>query len=831
MRRILAALTILAGTAFCQTPVDTKSILAEKTNGVYDAMNFPGADFSLKVNACLAALEAAGGGTCDARNFPISNMASETITVGDGAHLTTLLLPVGTVIFAAGKQLVYRAYSSIMGQGGDAAEGARGSNIVCTNLVASCVQSFDEPAGQLFSANLSNFDIGVTGTHAPGSVGLQLAGAGYVDVLQSHFSNISIGGADIGTLLDSVGGCICYNTFNTINSYGTSIGIRSKNDSGYFSGVNSNQWTGGRVWAPIGLFDTGSGKFTYNYLDFESNRSSTGAILYAGPDGYNAGANFKIGDTVRPAGGDSTSVLTVAAVSGGAVTALNVTAPGASYSNAQSVATSTLSGSGSGLRVDLRVSAYMVLASHGGVLVHNPYEEAGSGDYICGVGNYVEGAWASGNGGVYQPTYCTGPTNGYGGPASNFVWGSGSAPASIGLNGNGSSESYIGFGLTGMFDGNYPYSYHPALGGTNNNVNLFSSGPAWNGAQSRIFGFYGHSTWDVGLSKPHSGTFATGKTIFNQLPNPTPTLTARGGTGTTSSSYGLVCNDANGGTTLPSTPSATVNGPATLGALLTIAVVNGGSGYVSGDVGTSFTIHSPTTGSGGVGKITSVSGGAVTGVSLIAQGANYNTLPFPGGGAKNVFTTSGGTGSGLTVAASSSYIQIAYPIEDGCNSWTVLIRDTTHQLKTEHNAAGSMNLSADIIDFGNGTIPYSPGSRNTTGDVSVAGKLTAGGSPVAVTVAKGSLSLAASPISPDSCQAVIAGTVNSAKAVGVVSADVIAFTPDKSIHAVAGYASRARGGLTITAYPTAGFVNFDVCNGSRSAITPGAVTLNWIVSR
>ena len=479
----------------------------------------------------------------------------------------------------------------------------------------------------------------------------------------------------------------------------------------------------------------------------------------------------------------------------------------------------------------MRVSAYMLLASHGGVLVHNPYEEAGAGDYICGTGNYVEGAWTSGNGSAYQPTYCTGPTDGYGGPASNFVWGSGSTPASIGLNGNGASDSYIGFGLTQMFDGNYRYSYHPATGGTGNNVNLFGSGPAWNGTQSLIYGLYGHSTWDMGLSKPHSGTFATGKTTFSQLRNPAPLLTAYGGAGTKSASYGLVCNDANGGTTLPATPSATVNGPAALGALLTIAVVSGGSGYLPGDVGTQFTIRSSTTGSGGVGKILSVKDGAVTGVSLVAQGAKYNTLPFPGTGPSNVFTTSGGTGSGLTVAATSTYIQIAYPIEDGCNTWTVLVGDTAHQLKTEQNSAGSTDRSANIIDFGNGTTPYSAGTRNTTGDVSVAGTLTAGGSPVAVTIARGTLSLATTPISPGSCQAVTSGAINSAKAVGVVSTDVIAFNPDKSIHAVAGYGPGARGGLSITAYPTAGYVNFDVCNGSGSQVTPGALTLNWNVSR
>jgi hypothetical protein len=37
--------------------------------------------------------------------------------------------------------------------------------------------------------------------------------------------------------------------------------------------------------------------------------------------------------------------------------------------------------------------------------------------------------------------------------------------------------------------------------------------------------------------------------------------------------------------------------------------------------------------------------------------------------------------------------------------------------------------------------------------------------------------------------------------------------------------------LTIQAYPTAGFVNWDICNPTASTITPGAVTLNWNVTR
>ena len=101
----------------------------------------------------------------------------------------------------------------------------------------------------------------------------------------------------------------------------------------------------------------------------------------------------------------------------------------------------------------------------------------------------------------------------------------------------------------------------------------------------------------------------------------------------------------------------------------------------------------------------------------------------------------------------------------------------------------------------------------------------------AITVASGSLALATSEIASAACQTVSAGSVNSAAATGVVTTDVISFTPNATIKAVTGYVPATTGGLTITAYPTSGYVNFDVCNWTAGAVTPGAVTVNWRVSR
>ena len=105
-----------------------------------------------------------------------------------------------------------------------------------------------------------------------------------------------------------------------------------------------------------------------------------------------------------------------------------------------------------------------------------------------------------------------------------------------------------------------------------------------------------------------------------------------------------------------------------------------------------------------------------------------------------------------------------------------------------------------------------------------------GGGTVTQTIAGGALALATSSIAANSCQTVTTGSVNSVAATGVATTDAIQFTPNATIKAVTGYAPA--GTLVIIPYPTAGYVNFDVCNKDQTnAVTPGAVTLNWRVAR
>lgn len=82
--------------------------------------------------------------------------------------------------------------------------------------------------------------------------------------------------------------------------------------------------------------------------------------------------------------------------------------------------------------------------------------------------------------------------------------------------------------------------------------------------------------------------------------------------------------------------------------ILTVAIANGGTGFVAGDVGATLTLATPTGGIAGTVVITSVNTetGAVNGITLTYRGAAYVAA-----GAK---TTTGGTGSGCTITVTVS---------------------------------------------------------------------------------------------------------------------------------------------------------------------------------
>ena len=148
---------------------------------------------------------------------------------------------------------------------------------------------------------------------------------------------------------------------------------------------------------------------------------------------------------------------------------------------------------------------------------------------------------------------------------------------------------------------------------------------------------------------------------------------------------------------------------------------------------------------------------------------------------------------------------------------------TANQFVTNITAAGAQTTAAIAAADLPAALANSTSVNGTT--------IPSGGVTLTRTIASGTIALATSSISTASCQTITQGSVNSAAATGTLTTDAISFAPNGSIKAITGYVPATTGGLTIVAYPTAGYVNFDVCNWTSGAITPGALTLNWRVVR
>lgn len=108
------------------------------------------------------------------------------------------------------------------------------------------------------------------------------------------------------------------------------------------------------------------------------------------------------------------------------------------------------------------------------------------------------------------------------------------------------------------------------------------------------------------------------------------------------------------------------------------------------------------------------------------------------------------------------------------------------------------------------------------------GRVPYGNLPTTVTqtIASGSTALGTSAIASATCAAVVTAT-----ATGTLTTDVLSASFNGDTSGVQGYIPATSGTLTIFSYPTAGAVNFKVCNSTGASITPGAITLNWRVAR
>lgn len=197
---------------------------------------------------------------------------------------------------------------------------------------------------------------------------------------------------------------------------------------------------------------------------------------------------------------------------------------------------------------------------------------------------------------------------------------------------------------------------------------------------------------------------------------------------------------------------------------------------------------------------------------------------------------SGGTGGDVSTTAGATFGAHTYDFTAATVSLPALhLRsDTGYTMTAGQKIVGTPSASVSGIRVVCGTLPSSP----VAGDIACdAGGIFYGYSGSAwvpttgtTRVAGGSKALATSAIASGACTSPQTATATGADPASPNFDSIVAsFNGDPT--GVTGYIPTTAGMLTIIPYLTTNTVNFKVCNNTSSSITPGAITLNYVVVR
>jgi hypothetical protein len=312
----------------------------------------------------------------------------------------------------------------------------------------------------------------------------------------------------------------------------------------------------------------------------------------------------------------------------------------------------------------------------------------------------------------------------------------------------------------------------------------------------------------IGVARPGSGAWTSGAYVGGggggvaalTVSGTSANLVAFGSqnTGTTSGASVVTVTSSGTGTTIvsPTTPPYTITGS------------NPGDFSVSAATCTpSLSMATTTTCTVSVKFTPSTAGARSARLNILsnASGSNFADL----------------TGTGATPGGSTNLIDASRQLKNIArivNGGTGLGAVAAHQVfvGTASNVFTAKTIP-DCTDTAGNHINYTQST-----DLFSCG--TSGASSGTTTIASGTSALGTSAITAAAC-----ATVVTTSATGTATTDNIMADFNADPTSTTGYVAGAM--LTIIKYPTTNNVNFKVCNNTASSITPGAVTLNWRVTR
>lgn len=232
-------------------------------------------------------------------------------------------------------------------------------------------------------------------------------------------------------------------------------------------------------------------------------------------------------------------------------------------------------------------------------------------------------------------------------------------------------------------------------------------------------------------------------------------------------------------------------------------------------------------------------GGSVAGIFESAEGtapslsANafqiYAPTDVAAGGLAYVLPAAASTGV-LLATDSSGVMTLSHVATSGSGN---IARTTSPTFTTPSlGAATATSINGLTITSSTGTLTIANGKTATlsntltfTGTDASSVAFGTGGT-VAYTIGSGTAALGTSSIGSGACASVV-----TVAATGVATTDTIGWGFNGDPTGVVGYQPSTNGMLTIIAYPTTNNVNFKICNNLSASVTPGAITLNWRVTR
>ncbi|MFZ0743020.1 MAG: glycosyl hydrolase family 28-related protein, partial [Terracidiphilus sp.] len=274
----------------------TGPLTSVQLGAAYQADQFAGADFGAKLQACLAAVSAVNGGTCDARNFTGNQSMASNLTISTAN--TTVMLPCATistasqVIVTAGTRNV--ALRGCALRGASNASGSQGGTVFQYSGVGAMIQVGDPTyAADTLGFHFDSAVINTTAATNSTAQALTAYRTQEMDLQSLYFlGNSNQTGMTLDGTGNYTGGTFYDNAFNGFQTAVNAIGHQVEN-SATTDWLNASTFVRLHIDCPTSSGNPINGTYGINLQQGDGNTFTGGDVegcniaLHLGPNAQN----------------------------------------------------------------------------------------------------------------------------------------------------------------------------------------------------------------------------------------------------------------------------------------------------------------------------------------------------------------------------------------------------------------------------------------------------------------------------------------------------------------------------------------------------------------